>query len=272
MSSHQHDQDRTKKDPEQIEAEIERTRGAIGQQLGAIGEKLSPDNLKHEAKGLFDDAKEATVEKLREVKDDALKSVSETVEEVSDRARRAGVASYEYARSNAIPLGLIGLGVGLMFMRSTPRRRRTEYEYDYPVPGGTLELGEVPEPQAVRRPLADARERAKDVSRRARHEIDRRAEQARGRARELGQRARTGLVRAEETAVDFTRENPLAVGAAALAAGVAIGLLLPSTRREDEMLGKTRDHLLGEVRGGVEGVGRVAKEAARDVQSALKQP
>jgi hypothetical protein len=43
-------------------------------------------------------------------------------------------------------------------------------------------------------------------------------------------------------------ENPLMIGAATLALGVIAGLLVPSTDKEDELMGETRDHLLDEVK------------------------
>ena len=39
------------------------------------------------------------------------------------------------------------------------------------------------------------------------------------------------------------REQPLVVGAVIIAIGAAIGAALPSTRKEDELMGKTRDRL-----------------------------
>ena len=39
-------------------------------------------------------------------------------------------------------------------------------------------------------------------------------------------------------------ERPLAVGAAAIALGVVAGLMIPSTRKEDELMGETRDRLM----------------------------
>lgn len=42
----------------------------------------------------------------------------------------------------------------------------------------------------------------------------------------------------------LNRQHPLLLGAAALGAGVLLGVLLPATRREDELLGPTRDRLL----------------------------
>ena len=42
-------------------------------------------------------------------------------------------------------------------------------------------------------------------------------------------------------------ENPLAVGAVAIAAGTAVGLVLPSTRLETEYIGETGERLVERV-------------------------
>ena len=52
--------------------------------------------------------------------------------------------------------------------------------------------------------------------------------------------------------------NPLVLGAGAMAAGIFLGLMLPATRREDELMGETRDSLLEQAGEIV----RAAKEAA----------
>ena len=233
--------DPREKDPRELEAEIAETRDAISARLNAIGEKLSPEHIKEEAKDLIEEAKEAAVDKLREVKDSAFETVNETVQEVGDRARRAGAATYGYARSNAIPLGLIGLGVGLLIMGSNRRRRGPDFAAEWhepePLVGHRLD---VDQPAAGARKLRSL------------------ADDAESRAKELSQRAQRGI---QQGAKRARRE---------LGPGVAIGLLLPSTRREDELLGPTRDNLLDEVRGSVEQVSRQAKSTAGDVLSALR--
>jgi ElaB/YqjD/DUF883 family membrane-anchored ribosome-binding protein len=50
----------------------------------------------------------------------------------------------------------------------------------------------------------------------------------------------------------FAQEQPLTVGAIALGIGVLVGTLLPSTRREDEILGAKRDALMAEARNTLE--------------------
>ena len=71
-----------------------------------------------------------------------------------------------------------------------------------------------------------ARERAAELSWRARE-----------RARYQTRQARVGFWETME-------ERPLALGAAALALGVMAGLMIPSTRKEDELMGETRDRLM----------------------------
>jgi hypothetical protein len=60
------------------------------------------------------------------------------------------------------------------------------------------------------------------------------------------------------------RDNPLAAGAVAIAAGTAVGLLIPSTQIESEYIGETGERL-------VERVEDVARDALGKVQDAAKQ-
>jgi hypothetical protein len=58
--------------------------------------------------------------------------------------------------------------------------------------------------------------------------------------------SREGRRLVEEGSTQFMttlREQPLLVGAAAIAIGAAIGAVLPATQRENELMGKTRDRL-----------------------------
>ncbi len=80
-----------------------------------------------------------------------------------------------------------------------------------------------------------------------------RVSQAVDRARDQARQARIGFWRQMD-------ENPLGVGIAAIALGVLAGLAIPSTRREDELLGETRDRLLDD-----------AKEAGREALDKGKQ-
>jgi hypothetical protein len=108
---------------------------------------------------------------------------------------------------------------------------------------------------------AGAREKADELRRRARDA----ARSARSGAGDLGARARAGMGRAGRgfsSGADRTRayasqygrrarqgflytlnEQPLVLGAIGLAVGAALGSALPSTTREDRLMGGTRDRL-----------------------------
>ncbi len=73
------------------------------------------------------------------------------------------------------------------------------------------------------------------------HQVSDKATDLRRQAKTQVRRARVGFWQTME-------ENPLMVGAATLALGVIAGLLIPSTDKEDELMGETRDHLLDQVK------------------------
>lgn len=77
---------------------------------------------------------------------------------------------------------------------------------------------------------------ARDAAYEAGREVYRGAAYAGERASQLGRRAQRSFL-------DTLQEEPLILGAVAVAIGAAIGAALPSTRTEDEWLGETRDRL-----------------------------
>jgi hypothetical protein len=66
-------------------------------------------------------------------------------------------------------------------------------------------------------------------------------------------------------------QNPLAVGAVALAAGIGVGLLVPTTTREDELFGERRDELVDRMKDKAQQVGQVAAQSARRAAEAARQ-
>jgi hypothetical protein len=73
------------------------------------------------------------------------------------------------------------------------------------------------------------------------HGVAHRASALRGQAKQKARSAKLGFWQTME-------ENPLMVGAAVLALGVIAGLAVPSTDKEDELMGETRDRLLDDVK------------------------
>lgn len=98
----------------------------------------------------------------------------------------------------------------------------------------------------------------------------------------FGHLTRDQAARAREGYQHMLHERPLVLGAIGVALGAAIGAALPSTRREDELMGRARDDLLNKAEvagreqldkaGHVAGAaGEAAQDAARDVKDAARE-
>ena len=96
------------------------------------------------------------------------------------------------------------------------------------------------------------------------HQVSDKASGLRRQAKTQVRRARVGFWQTME-------ENPLMVGAATLALGVIAGLLIPSTDREDELMGETRDHLLDQAKEAGQQVLDKSKHVAEAVADKVKE-
>ncbi len=232
--------------PEQIRAEIEDTRAVMSQTINEIQERLSPDHLMGQVKETVRDATIGKVER-------AVSSVGETISEVTEPAlemaglagnaiKEVGTTVADKIWKNPIPVALIGLGVGMLVVRnfsngssqrSLPNRR------------SNYAPGDVGQPQLPQSPGAGTLNQVKET------------------ATDLAYRAKDSASSVGTRFGELCRDNPLAVGAVAVAAGTAVGLMLPSTQFESEYIGETGEKL-------VESVEDVARGALDKVQDAVK--
>jgi ElaB/YqjD/DUF883 family membrane-anchored ribosome-binding protein len=97
------------------------------------------------------------------------------------------------------------------------------------------------------------------------------AEAVKTRASRVGQQARQTARRASSAFDDLLRERPLALGLGAMAVGVLAGLLLPATRREDEVLGEARDRKLDAARQAARETLEKGKHVARTAVESARQ-
>jgi|KBSSwiStaDraftv2_1062776.scaffolds.fasta_scaffold339374_2 ElaB/YqjD/DUF883 family membrane-anchored ribosome-binding protein len=248
---------------EQLRADIEDTRADMSQTINEIQERLSPEHLVGQVK---ETVREATIGKVEKV----MSSVGETISEVAEPARemagRAGNAIKEVGTTvadtiykNPIPLALIGLGVGMLVMRnfggqsySTSSRKLS------PGRRSNYELGDVGQARQTQQStgtstLNQVKETASDLASRSTDALS-----------NLGTKAKNSATAVGTRFERMMHENPLAVGAVAVAAGTAIGLALPSTRFESEHIGETGEKL-------VERVEDIARNALNKAQDAAKQ-
>jgi hypothetical protein len=123
---------------------------------------------------------------------------------------------------------------------STVRDRTTEVVSD--VASGTRHLA------------GNVAHRTRDVANRAGHVVSDLAHGVSNRAHSVEDRVSTAF-----------NDSPLAVGAVALALGIAAGMAVPGTRFEDERLGATRDRLLDRAEDAARETGEKIQRVASDV-------
>lgn len=245
-------------DAEQIRAEIEDTRADMSQTINEIQERLSPEHLMGQVK---ETVREATIGKVERV----METIGEVTEPAREALGRAGTTIKEAGTSvgnsmwkNPIPLALIGLGVGMLWMKS---RRGNGYD-DWsrstslrPKRQNLSGAGQTnPTSGAYNEGTFDqVKETAGNLANRSTEALS-----------NLGSKAKESATEVSSRFGQLLRDNPLAVGAVAMAAGTAVGLALPSTRFESEYIGETSEMLVDKAQ-------EVARGAIDKVQDAAKQ-
>jgi uncharacterized protein YjbJ (UPF0337 family) len=97
-------------------------------------------------------------------------------------------------------------------------------------------------------------EKVGDLTGRARETLSAAIDRAQETAGHLTDQAQQQVRRVEDGFQTAMKERPLAVGAVALAVGAAVGLMIPPTRKENEILGEAREKLADRAQSAVEGV------------------
>ena len=223
---------RSEKSPEDIEREIEETRARMGQNIDELGDRLSPDNLKHEAKSA-----------IRHVAKDAVSNVGE-------QARRTGSRLVDVIRKNPLPVIAVGAGVTwLLTQRSNSdisgnRMARYAYTGADRRQGGNWQHG------------SDIKGRVGEAVSGVKETVSEAASGIKGRVKPNLEHA--------------AYEKPLIVAIGATIVGLALGLLLPGTERENELMGPARDQLMDRAEKTAERVKDAAAEAGREVKEAVR--
>lgn len=278
-------------DPDAIAGDIRETRAEMDETIGAIGRKLDPSHLVDEAKEMFtSSARDAGASMLDSVKDssviDTIKDnplpamavglsvawfLSKVGESESDRyrherylatgdpyyaPRRPGYGRYVEDRYYAVEAD-----------------RYRDYGRPYATDGDEASMADKAKGKAS--DLADtakdkasgavdsAKDKASGLADRAGDALSGTAGDARQRAEMAGRRMQRVERRAESWLDRQMRQNPLAVGAVALAAGALVGLSVPETDVEDQAMG-------GQARAARSGLASAASDASERVTRAAQ--
>jgi ElaB/YqjD/DUF883 family membrane-anchored ribosome-binding protein len=237
--------------PEEIEREIERTRSRMSRNIDELGDRLKPSNLKEEAKSAIKDAAQGAVSN------------------VGEQARRTSSRLVEVIRENPLPVIAVGAGVTwLLTQRSrsdVSGDRMARYAYTGP---------ERRQGHGIKNRVGDAVSGVKDSVSEAAGGVAERASELKDRAGERiddwGNEARWQSRRIKTNLEHTADENPLVLAVGAAVVGLALGLLLPGTQRENELMGPARDQLVDRAEETVERAKDAAVEAGREVKETVK--
>lgn len=260
-------------DPELIRARIEQTRANMSETVDQIQEKLSPDHIKQQVQ---ESVREATIGRVEQMADTATR-----------KARNWRHNVVETVKQNPVPAALAGFGLAWLFMAGSgdeDERDRYGYTtgyrspetYRYSTRQPYQESGRLSEAQSrVSETARNIQEEAGEAAQEVRDRAEQFAHQAQQQAEEWREEAQYQVQRAKSGFEQMLTENPLAVGAAALAIGAALGMAFPTTEQENELMGETRDRLVERAQTTaqetMEKVKHVAEEATTAAQEEAKR-
>lgn len=252
-------------DKDELRAEIADTRDRMSDTLDELSVRLNPNRIKEQVR---DNIREATIGRVENMARQAGTRVNET---------RDGILNT--IRDNPVPAAMIGIGLGWLIFGN--RRRDSEYHgtHDSHLHSDTGYIGDVSAttPRLIQDDAAGgiggsvSHDHGNGVVSRVREHVsgigDRVADVG-GRVSDVrasvASRASTfvaGTTTRVSSASRTLQDTPLALGAVALAAGLAAGLAIPESEREAQFMGDQRDRLIDRAREAASDV----KERARNI-------
>jgi hypothetical protein len=250
-----------------IRTEIEETRGKMDNTLDRLEERLTPRHLLDEVLDYF--------RSHGPDRDQVAGKASAAIGKAGDTASQVMHVVSDTIRQHPIPALLVGAGIAYAVYESKAGQEEGYYEieededyfnskYSYDDPGssgfgpegGELDTSEggalKSSKEKVQEKLSAAGEQLKGgterVKQRAKEIKDgaaRRGRVIRIKASELKRRMAEGaqqkFYEKREQVARVTDEHPLSTGLGLLAAGLLVGLAMPSTRKEDEYIGRASD-------------------------------
>lgn len=281
------DSDDVSQEVEDIRDNIETTREKMGETIDAIQERLSVSNISEQVK-----------DEVSTQISNAYQSAKETVYDAT--VVKAGrfmknvqreVSKLPISGRDIFPMALVGLGVGMFFMnkrrhgngRSMERSRfygtgersysdralDADAAYEYGRGGRSREYSDRPSMlKSAQDTMSNVGERVSETGERIYDRVSHTGERIYDNVTSAASTAARKVSDAGHKAVEQYEhqldENPLAVGIAAAALGAAVGLALPVTRYENELMGDTRNKL-------VSAAGETTREALNKVENAAEK-
>ncbi|HEU4524902.1 MAG TPA: DUF3618 domain-containing protein [Gemmatimonadales bacterium] len=237
--------------PEEIEREIEATRERMSRDIDELGERLSPSNLKRQAK-------DAIAGKAQDIANN-----------VGESARHTGSRMMDFVYENTSLVAAMGLGAVWLIQQRNKSEisgdRMARFAYTGPERRGEGIVGKIAER------ASDLGTQAGEMTGRARERVGEFGTGVRQRARDLGSTAQYRGRQARGNLERLAEENPMAVAAGVAVLGLACGLLIPESEREQRLMGPVRDDLVQRAQETASRVKDAAVEAGQELREQVRE-
>ncbi len=199
------------KSPEQLEREADRARTDIERTMEDLFNQLSPGELVNQAIGVFRNGSD------------------------NEFARNL----VNQVRNNPVPVLLAG--VSLTWLMAASKQPPVRAPYNDPMRPTRDKMAHAA--HSTRSASRHLTEEAREKGHRAAEATKDAAERLTHAGKRTAESTRSGARHAQQRYQDLLNEQPLVVGALAIAAGAALGALLPPSRTEDEAVGEEAEEL-----------------------------
>ncbi len=274
---------------EQIKAQIEATRNQMGETIDAIQERLSFANISEQVSETVNNAIESAKDSAY---DATIGKAVNFMKNVGDGVTNAG--TLKVIKNNPLPLALIGVGAGLLIYqsfgssRSSARKgngfdRMKYYDGDESTTSrSTFNSAAKSIGSATTKAYEGVADKANAAVETVGHAAGTAYESVAGAvggaytgAGDLAHRAydkagEYGTI-AHERYDQVLEENPLALGALAIAVGAAVGFAIPSTRYEGQLMGEARENLVARAQDAAGSLVEKAKTVATEAGQTIKE-
>ena len=219
--------------PDEILAEIDRTRGEMDRTLSAIEHRLTPGQLVDQGLSYFRES-----------------GANEFVQNLGGAAKQ-----------NPLPVALASIGIAwLMALGRQPAQHQGYGAYDSESSGPGMREKASGAMQGISERMGSAKSQIGDTA----SSLRERAGQVTGTAREQWERARGGID-------DMVREQPLALGAIGLAVGAVLAAMAPRTHKEEQLMGEASRDLIEKTKEAGSAQLEKAKDTAKEIAAQAAQ-
>jgi ElaB/YqjD/DUF883 family membrane-anchored ribosome-binding protein len=210
----------------------------MSETIGAIQERLNPQRFRDQTK-------------------DAVYAA--TIGQAQQTAKGTGSTMLDTIKEHPIPALAAGLSIGYLFMKGSSSSSSSQS-------GSTTSSMQ----QHTGQMASQASSKAQQYTSEAQKQAQQYTSEAQKQAQHYSQQARQQAEQATDWFQQTLHQNPLAVGAAAIALGTAIGLSIPETQAEHKYMGETRDQLMEQAKSTVKSKAEDTMHKAQQVAEEAK--